>query len=92
MTEYATWSRIGKRLSVRRHAEASSSTAATLDRGRVLIICANKDTSIVSSELVPDATAAFEGNVEFRHINAGHDVPISKATEVAASIWEFLSA
>jgi pimeloyl-ACP methyl ester carboxylesterase len=78
-TEHAIWTRIGKRLSSQQHAN------------RVLIICADKDSSIFSSELVADATAALEGNVEFRHFDAGHDVPISRSTEVVAAVWEFWS-
>jgi pimeloyl-ACP methyl ester carboxylesterase len=91
MMEHTKWKSIGQRLSMQNQAEKSESIAVGLDRSKVLIICGDADTSIVSSDLVPDATDAFDGNVEFRHLDAGHDVPISKSGEVAAAIWEFWS-
>ena len=91
MAEHATWTRIDHRLSSQRYLEAKSPFAATLHRDKVLIICADGDSSIVSDELVPDATAVLEGNVEFRHFYGGHYVPISSCSEVLAAIWEFWS-
>ena len=93
MSEHATWKCIGQRLSKEnKETKKDSASNTALDRGKVLIICANEDTSIVTSELMPDATAAFEGNVEFRHFDAGHEVPMSKSREVANAIWEFWSS
>lgn len=87
--EHATWKRIGQKLSAQNRGKGIHSSATGLVRGKVLVVCANKDTSIVSSDLVPDATDVFEGNVEFRHLDAGHEVPISKSREVTTVIWEF---
>jgi pimeloyl-ACP methyl ester carboxylesterase len=92
MKEQAAWKRIGQRLSLQKQTKEDGRSAVGLDRGKVLVICANEDTSIISNELLPDATIVFEGNVEFQHFDAGHDVPISKSTEVADAIWEFWSA
>ncbi len=89
MKEHATWKSIGRELSTQKNAEGEMSPSIRLTHSKVFIICANEDTSIVSSDLVSDATDAFDGNVEFRHLNAGHDVPISKSREVVAAIWEF---
>lgn len=89
MTEHSTWNRIGHRLSVQNYGAKDDPFTGRLDRGKVLVICADEDTSIVSCELVPDATSVFEGNVEFRHLNAGHEVPITNSKEVVDAIWEF---
>ncbi len=91
MDEHATWRSIGQRLMSQKYAQANQTSATKLVRGKVLVICANEDTNIVSSDLVPDATDVFEGNVEFRHLDAGHEVPISNGKEVVAAIWEFWS-
>ena len=89
MKEHAIWKYIGTSLSTQKAPEEEASPIDGLIHGKVLIFCANEDTSIVSSDLVADATDVFEGNVEFRHLDAGHDVPISKSREVVAAIWEF---
>lgn len=92
MTEHATWKRVGQTLSKKNKETKENNVSDTgLSPGKVLIICANEDTSIVSSELVPDAIAALEGNVEFRHFDAGHEIPMSKSREVAKAIWELWS-
>jgi hypothetical protein len=91
MTEHATWVRIGQRLSLQKEAKSNGLPFTGLDQGKVLIICANEDTSIVSSELVPDATAVFGGNVLILNFDAGHEVPISRSSEVADAIWNFWS-
>lgn len=91
MDEHTTWKRIGHRLSLQNQADKSPSSTNALHRGKVLIICGNEDTSIVSSDLVADATKVLESNVEFRHFDAGHDVPISKSREVADAILDFWS-
>ena len=89
MKEHAIWNCIGKRLSTQKTPEEKTSPNNGLTHGKVLIICANQDTSIIGSDLVADATDVFEGNVQFRHLDAGHLVPISKSREVVAAIWEF---
>lgn len=89
MKEHATWKCIGQRLSTQKSTEGETPSSIGLIHGKVFIICANEDTSIISSDLVSDATEVFDGNVEFRHLNAGHDVPISKSGEVVAAVWKF---
>lgn len=81
-----------ERLSTQKKAEGETSPSATLNHGKLLIICANEDTSTVNSDLVADVTGVFEGNVHFQYLDAGHDVPISKSREVVAANWESWTA
>lgn len=89
MKGHTIWNCTGKRLSTQKTPEEETSPNDGPIHGKVRIICANEDTSIVSSDLVVDVTNVFEGNVQFRHPAAGHDIPISKSREVVAAIWEF---
>jgi pimeloyl-ACP methyl ester carboxylesterase len=91
MTEHQTWRRIGKRLTEQNAARQQPASMSSLHHGKVLIICGEKDESIVSDELEQDATAVLEGNVLFRHFDAGHDLPITKSKEVSRAIWDFWS-
>ena len=56
---------------------------------KVLIIAGTTDSIIDKDELLEDATAAFDGNIDFKVIDAGHDVPIAKGNEVVKTIWSF---
>jgi hypothetical protein len=89
MNEYATWDWIGQRLSAQNRGNELRSSPTGLANGNVLTICANKDTTIVTSDLIPNATDVLGGNVEFRNLDAGHEVSISRSREVTSVVWEF---
>lgn len=88
--QHDVWRTIGKRLT-EQNASANSSSE-WLGDGKVLIIVGRHDVIIKADELVPDATAALDGNVEFRYIDAGHEAPIKHGDVVVDYIIEFWGA
>lgn len=64
---------------------------AGLQNGKVLIICGQHDPIIVKHELVEDATRVLGGNVDFRFVDAGHELPITKSEDVVEHISDFWS-
>ena len=59
-------------------------------RGKVLMILGGTDGIIVRREIEKDAIECFgHSNLETVIIDAGHDVPISEARQVAKSILRF---
>jgi pimeloyl-ACP methyl ester carboxylesterase len=87
--QHDDWRVIGRRLTQQAAASADGSTDQGLEHGKVLIITGNDDVIIKKDEIVPDATAALEGNVVFSFIDAGHEAPIVKSQDVVRSISEF---
>lgn len=88
--QYETWSTIGQRLSEQRKLPPPSEQQAEgLHSGKVLIIYGKNDTTILAEDLVEDASLYLDGNVEFRHLNAGHEFPVSNSDEVAMFISDF---
>lgn len=84
-----TWKRLGKILTAQKSLSPEEQQAKGLRNGKVLVLCGNHDSIIVREELVEDATAALEGNVEFRYFDAGHEFPSTKYDEVAQRILDF---
>jgi len=78
---HPSWRLIGQRLSQQSREKGTPH--------QVLIIGGDNDAIILKDELQEDAAEALEGNAEFRFINAGHEVPISKGDEVAQYILQF---
>jgi pimeloyl-ACP methyl ester carboxylesterase len=88
--ELPSWRRLGKMLTQQRNLSPDQELQAKgLRSGKVLVMCAKHDAIIARDELVEDATAALEGNVEFRFFNAGHEFGSTKSNEVALQIMEF---
>ena len=89
--QHADWQRIGMRLSAQNAAPGDESVVRQgLQNGKVLIIGGASDALIVGEELVPDATAALgAGNVIFKFVDAGHDLPVTKSQEIVDYIHGF---
>jgi pimeloyl-ACP methyl ester carboxylesterase len=91
------WERIGRRLtSQKRAAEESMIDVRDVEgeglrEGKVLVIAGRKDEAIVEGEIFEDAKRAFEGNVVFKSVDAGHEFPITRSEEVVGIVWEFWS-
>lgn len=84
------WQRLGQVLSSQKELSPQDQSDNGLSGRNVLIMCGEHDSIIVKDELVPDATSALQGNVNFQFFNAGHEFPSTKYEEVAQSIWELL--
>ena len=76
--QHTLWQKIGEQMGQR--------------KSKVLILCGERDQIIVRDELREDATAVFDGHLEFKVVDAGHDAPIAKANEVVKHIWSFWNA
>jgi pimeloyl-ACP methyl ester carboxylesterase len=87
--QHDDWRVIGRRLAQQAAAGVKESSEQGLEHGKVLIITGNDDVIIKKDEIVQDATAALEGNVEFKFIDAGHEAPIIKSQDVVRAISEF---
>lgn len=85
-----TWASLGRYLSTQRTLQTEVQREKGLASDKVLIMCGNKDPIIVKDELVEDASAALEGNVQFKYFNAGHEFPSTKYDQVAEHILELL--
>lgn len=90
--QWHSWARLGRHLSMQRDASPEEERQNGLPHDRVLIMCGSKDAIIVKEELVEDAIAALEENVQFRFFNAGHEFPSTRYEEVAQQVWEFLNS
>jgi predicted esterase len=80
------WERLGTFLSAQSKLSPEEQRANGLPSGKVLIMCGEHDSVIVKDELVPDATSALQGNVEFKYFNAGHEFPSTKYDDVAEAL------
>ncbi len=87
--QHKHWERIGSRLNEQTANGSEPPAKYGLENGKVLIVAGNDDVIIRKDELVPDATAALGGNVDFDFIEAGHEAPIIKSAEVVRSIAKF---
>ena len=87
--QHDDWRMIGSRLTQQAAGGSKGSPDQGLENGKVLIITGNDDVIIKKAELVPDASAAFEGHVVFKFIDAGHEAPIVKSQDVVHAISEF---
>lgn len=87
--QHDDWRIIGRRLTQQAAAGTKGLSEQGLEHGKVLIITGTYDVIIKKDEIVQDATAALEGNVEFKFVDAGHDAPIAKSQDVVRAISEF---
>jgi pimeloyl-ACP methyl ester carboxylesterase len=87
--QHDDWRVIGRRLTQQAAVGAVGPSNHGIEHGKVLIITGNDDVIIKKDELVVDATAALEGNVVFKFIDAGHEAPIVKSQDVVRCIAEF---
>jgi pimeloyl-ACP methyl ester carboxylesterase len=87
--QHNDWRILGRRLTEQAAAGTTGTHNQGLENGKVLIITGKDDVIIKKDELVADATAALEGNVVFRFIDAGHEAPIIKGQDVVRCIAEF---
>jgi pimeloyl-ACP methyl ester carboxylesterase len=87
--QHDDWRILGRRLTEQAAAGTTGTPDQGLENGKVLIITGKDDVIIKKDELVADATAALEGNVVFRFIDAGHEAPILKGQDVVRCIAEF---
>ena len=84
--QHDDWRRIGHRLSTQ---QQGSTEERTLAKGKVFIVSGSKDAIINETELRADATDVFEGHVDFKFIDAGHELPVAKGDVVAKEILSF---
>ena len=87
---WETWSRLGKYLTKQKSLPIEDHCDNGLPSDKVHVLCGIDDANIAKDELVPDATAALERNVDFKFFDAGHEFPSTKYEEVAQHIWEVL--
>jgi pimeloyl-ACP methyl ester carboxylesterase len=89
--QHASWARIGKRLSAQKENSADKcATSNGLWKSKVLMILGRTDPVIISEEVEEDAIGCLgRENLETVVIDAGHDLAISKANEVASAVLDF---
>ena len=90
--QHEHWARVGQRLNAQRLNAAIGKTKVDmgLQNGKVLIICGKNDVIVVPKELREDAAMCLgEENFELREVDAGHDLPVTKSTEIVDCIWDF---
>ncbi|KAI1491850.1 alpha/beta-hydrolase [Biscogniauxia mediterranea] len=84
------WEVLSSMLEIRRTSNPDVTPNSGLDGGKVLIVLGEHDSVIVKDETIEDATAVLGPNgVEFAVIDGGHEVPITRSTDVANAIEEF---
>jgi pimeloyl-ACP methyl ester carboxylesterase len=88
--QWDTWTRLGKRLAAQKELPKEEQLKNGLPSDKVLIMCGIHDPIIVKDEIVPDATLALQGNVDFEYYNAGHEFPSTLYDKVAQRIVELL--
>jgi hypothetical protein len=82
------WSELGTQLKLRCHGVKAA--GGPICGGRVLFVLGRDDPVIVEREHREDATAALgEDLVEFVTFDAGHEVVITKAKEIAGVLSEY---
>ncbi|KAI9871054.1 MAG: hypothetical protein M1830_003498 [Pleopsidium flavum] len=89
--QHEDWRQIGQRLAAQNVTTNEEIESAGLQNGKVLLICGRHDPIIIKNELVEDATNVLGGNMEFRFVDAGHELPITKSEEVVEHISDFWS-
>ncbi|KAI5927668.1 alpha/beta-hydrolase [Camillea tinctor] len=84
------WNALASILKARRTQDPDVTSNTGLDSGKVLVVLGDDDPVIVKDETIEDAMAVLgpEG-VEFAIIKGGHEVPITRSTEVAQVIEDF---
>jgi pimeloyl-ACP methyl ester carboxylesterase len=89
--QHASWVKIGDRLSTQKENSADQSAMSNgLWRSKVLMILGRTDSVIVREEIEEDAIGCLgRENLETVVIDAGHDLPISKAKEVVSAVLRF---
>lgn len=98
--QYEDWNRIGKCLTARKEAGDRKGDESTvlvgkegsfeaLREGKVLVIAGEKDNGIIQDDIFEEASAAFEGNIELKSVDAGHELSITKPDEIVGIIWAF---
>jgi len=90
-SQHAVWAIIGARLSEQK---ANPTDDEVVKRGllksKVLMILGATDPVVIVEEISKDAKVVLgDGNVEIVVIEAGHELPITKSTEVAEAMWRF---
>ena len=92
--QHSRWSAIGQVLSVRDARSQKDDYAKEgekLKRKHVLIICGDKDYVVKKDEVFQDAGQVLGGDkVEFRSCDAGHELPMTRSTEILGMIQDFL--
>ncbi|QDS68614.1 hypothetical protein FKW77_001286 [Venturia effusa] len=89
--QHPYWRKIGERLTAQKVNSADAQAMNNgLWRSKVLMILGSTDPIIIKQETEEDAEACLgKGNVETVVIEAGHEVPMSKAKEVTKAILRF---
>jgi hypothetical protein len=89
--QHAVWAIIGARLTEQKANPADQEAAKQgLLKGKVLMILGAIDPAIIAEEVSEDTKAVLgDGNVEIVVLDSGHELPITKFTEVAEAIWRF---
>ena len=92
--QHHIWRTIGSRLYGPREGMTGSSGEAKIHneakaglKGRVLVVVGKTDPIIVADELREDGRRAIgEQNVDFLELEAGHEVPITRSTEIVEAM------
>ncbi|KAH8700293.1 putative alpha/beta hydrolase family protein [Talaromyces proteolyticus] len=84
-SQLENWKRLGSYLTQRREQKDTDN----LPHDKVLIVLGETDNVIVKDDIVEDASAALEGNAQFKYFSIGHEFPSVKYDELAAQLVEF---
>lgn len=88
--QHADWRRLGESLAARRQQAGDGARLPGLRAGKVLLVLGSVDTIVVGEEIIPDTREVLGADgVEVVMLDAGHEVVITKAAEVANAAVEF---
>ncbi|RMZ80470.1 hypothetical protein DV737_g3035, partial [Chaetothyriales sp. CBS 132003] len=73
--QHPLWQKIGRHL--------------TNTKSKALVVLGTRDGIIHAEELQEDAAAVLDNNVEFRLLEAAHDVPVTRGDQIVDHIWSF---
>lgn len=89
--QHAVWAVIGDRLTEQKANPADEEMAKRgLHKSKVFMVLGATDSVVIAEEVIEDAKAVLgNGNVEIVLLEAGHELPITKSTQVAEAMWQF---
>ena len=89
--EHERWRLIGRRLTAQKASGADSEAQVLgLQHGKVFLLLGKTDPVIIQSEVTADAEECLgKANLEVVSIAAGHDLPVTKSSEVVDALFTF---
>ena len=90
--QHDSWTRLGQKLKTQNLNTSIGSTnlAEGLRAGKVLIVCGKTDELVLANELREDAAQCLgEENFEYKVVDAGHDLTVTRSREIVELIFEF---